>query len=242
MSVKAILITFLFCFVFGESKAQSDEFTYTEEFTYGINFNTNAGLIGGLAFKWAKQIKPNQYQSFGIEFVNVKHPKEYKFRKDVTGNMFIAFKSHYLFSFRPCYGREFVLFGKAPEEGVHINAVVAAGPSLGVRKPYYVLYDVNKDPNNPNPISLPYDTSMVDDHIYGIGAFADGFSELTFTAGVHAKSSLTFEFGQIKTSVIGVELGVLAEKFAKTQVLIPYVRNRSFFTSAFITLYYGRKK
>lgn len=240
MSVKAILIASLFCFVFQTSWAQSDEQAYSEEFTYGINFNTNAGLIGGFAFKWAKQVKPKQYRSFGFELVNVKHPKEYKFRNDVTGNMFIAFKSHYLFSFRPYYGREFVLFGKAPEEGVHINAIVAGGPSIGIRKPYYVLYvDVPTSPNS--AVSVPYDTSLNDNQIYGVGNFSDGFNELTFTAGVHAKSSLTFEFGQIKSSVIGVELGVLAEQFAKKQVIIPYVKNRSFFTSAFITLYYGKK-
>lgn len=219
--------------------AQTDEQGYEEEFTYGINFNTNAGLIGGFGFKWAKQVKPRQYRSFGFELVNVKHPKEYKFRNDITGNMFIAFKSHYLFSFRPYYGREFALFGKAPEEGVHINAILAAGPSFGFRKPYYVLYV--EDPNSPNPVSLPYDTTLNDDQIWGVGSFSDGFNELKLTMGIHAKSSLSFEFGQIKSSVIGVEIGVMAEQFTKKQVIIPYVKNRSLFTSAFITLYYGKK-
>lgn len=240
MSIKAILITTVLCFSIRCSRAQSDEQAYTEELTYGVNFNTNAGLIGGFAMKWAKLVKPKRYRCIGFEIVNVKHPKEYKFRNDVTGNSFIAFKSHYLFSFRPYYGREFVLFGKAPEEGVHINAILAAGPSIGIRKPYYVLY-VNV-PSNPNSaVSIPYDTSLNDNQIYGVGNFGDGFNKLSFTAGINVKASLTLEFGQIKSSVIGVEIGVLAEQFTKPQVIIPYVESKSLFTSGFITLYYGKK-
>jgi len=238
------IILFLFltftissCF---EARAQSDELSYSEEFTYGINFNTNAGLIGGFDFKWAKAKGPKQYHCFGFGFVNVKNPKEYRFPNDATGNTFLAYKTNYLFVLRPFYGREFILFRKAAEEGVHINAIFSAGPSIGMLKPYYVLYLEN--PANPNSaLSIPYTEDLNLNQIYGVGNLTDGLNEMKFSIGIHAKAAVAFEFGQIKNSVVGLETGIVAEQFAKEQKIMAFASNRSFYTSAFITLYYGRK-
>jgi hypothetical protein len=232
---------FLVCIsIGGNVNAQTDEQAYSEEFTYGVNFNTNAGLIGGLDFKWAKAIGERKYYCFGFGLVNVKHPKEYRFRNDATGNSFLAYKTNYLFVLRPFYGREFVLFRKAAEEGVHINAIFSGGPSLGMLKPYYLLYvESNTNPNS--IVSVPYTKDLNLNQIYGVGNLSDGLNEMKFSLGLHAKAALSFEFGQIKNSVVGMETGLIIEKFAKEQQIMAFAENRSLFTSAFITLYYGRK-
>ena len=235
-----IFSVLVFCFLGKPGFSQTDEQAYSEEFTYGINFNTNAGLIGGFNFKWAKANGPKQFHCFGFEIVNVKNPKEYRFRNDQTGNTFLAYKTNYLFSLRPFYGREFILFRKAAEEGVHINATLAGGPSIGMLKPYYVLYI--ESPSNANSvISLPYSKELNMGQIFGVGNFTDGFDGMKFTAGIHAKASISFEFGQIKNSVVGLETGFMLEKFAKVQEIMVYAPNKSFFASTFLTLYYGRK-
>lgn len=220
--------------------SQTDEQAYSEEFTYGINFNTNAGLIGGFELKWSKLIKERQYQCYGIGIYNVKHPKEYRFRNDASGNSFIAYKTNYLFPIRPFYGREFLLFRKASEEGVHINLILAGGPTLGILKPYHVLYIENN--LNPNSItSLPYTEDLNLNQIYGVGNLTDGLEQSKLNLGGHLRSSLTFEFGQIKSSVIGLEVGLLVEKFAQEQKIMAFAQNRSVYFSSFLTLYYGRK-
>ena len=235
--VFGFLLAFLKC---STVWAQADEQTYTEEFTYGINFNTNGGLIGGLNFKWAKAKGPKQFHCFGFEIVNVKNPKEYRFRNDQTGNTFLAYKTNYLFVFRPFYGREFTLFRKAAEEGVHINAIFAGGPSIGMLKPYYVLYVESM--SNPNSaVSRPYTQDLNINQIYGVGNLTDGLDEIKYTIGFHAKASITFEFGQIKNSVVGLETGFMVEQFSRTQQIMAYAQNRSLFTSTFLTIYYGRK-
>ena len=72
-----IIISYLFYF---ESRAQeSDYFEYQNEILWGINKNTNGGLIGGINLKFANKIEDNTYRIYGIEIVNVKHPKEYKY-------------------------------------------------------------------------------------------------------------------------------------------------------------------
>ena len=234
------LFIFLNFFIDIKVVAQNDELAYSEEFTYGVNFNTNGGLIGGLDFKWAKALGSRRYHCFGLGFVNVKNPKENRFRDDATGNTFLAYKTNYLFVLRPFYGREFILFRKASEEGVHINAIFSAGPSLGFLKPYYVLYLEN--PSNPNTAaSLPYTENLNINQIYGVGNLTDGLDQTKISLGIHAKAALSFEFGQIKNSVVGLETGLVAEKFSKEQKILAFAANRSFYTSAFITLYYGRK-
>jgi hypothetical protein len=233
------------CFIlwlvpFGAALGQSDEQSYTEEFNYGVNFNTNAGFLGGFFFKWAKANGPARYHNFGFEVVNVKHPKENRFRNDETGNSFLAYKTNYLFVLRPFYGQEFVLFRKAAEEGVHINGILSGGPSLGFLKPYYILYLIDR--NNPaSAVSVPYTEDLNLSNVYGYGNMTDGVDEMKISLGFHARASLSFEFGQVKNSVFGMEAGFLFEQFTRTQKIMAFADNRSFYYSAFFTLYYGRK-
>ncbi|HRH34196.1 MAG TPA: hypothetical protein PKY12_04020 [Catalimonadaceae bacterium] len=235
---RTALLLCIFCV--GKIYAQSDEQAYSEEFTYGINFNSNAGLIGGFNFKWAFAKGPKQYQSVGFEIVNVKHPKEYRFPNPASGNTFLAYKTNYLFVFRPFYAREFTLFRKAAEEGVHVNAILGGGPSIGMLKPYHILY-LESLSNPQAAYSIQYTKDLNMNQIYGIGSLTDGIENSKYSLGVHAKASVTFEFGQIKNSVIGLEAGVLVEKFTSEQKILEFAQNRSFFTSTFFTLYYGKK-
>lgn len=221
-------------------RAQSDELSYAEELSYGVNFNTNAGMIGGLNFKWAKAKGNRQFQSFGFELVNVKHPKEYRIASQETGNSFIGYKTHYLFSLRPFYGREFTILRKAAEEGVFVNLIVAGGPSLGCRKQYYVLYRDSPQQDSPYS-SIPYTEGANLGQINGVGSFSDGLNNMNYTLGIHGKLGISFEFGQIKSSIAGLEVGILAEKFTKPQAIIAYAPAKSFFTSAYIMLYFGKK-
>jgi hypothetical protein len=59
-----------------EAPAEEDEFFYERELTYGINLNTNGGLIGGVAGKYAIRIDNRWFHYIGLEIVNVKNPKE----------------------------------------------------------------------------------------------------------------------------------------------------------------------
>jgi hypothetical protein len=238
--LNTIICTILFLLVPYALMAQDDEFDYESEFTYGINFNTNAGIIGGLVFKYAKAAGKNQFQSFGLEIVNVKHPKEHRFDRQYAGNGFIVGKALYLIAVRPQYGREIILFRKAPEDGVQLNLVMAAGPSFGVTKPYHVLY--SDDNNFQTARSVAYDPSIHNiERIYGSGPITDGFDNLRINLGAHAKTGFSFEFGRFNNSVVGIEIGLLMEAYTRKIEILPMAPNRSVYPSAFFTLYYGNK-
>ena len=95
--------------------AQDDNvYEYNQEYIWGVSKNSNSGLIGGVAGKYSRQISEGKFQSFGLEIVNVKNPKELRRSSNTTGNSYLFGKTNYLFSVRPQYGREWVVFKKPP--------------------------------------------------------------------------------------------------------------------------------
>jgi hypothetical protein len=156
-----------------------------------------------------------------------------------NANTFIAGKQNYLFAVRPQYGREIVLFRKAPDEGVQINALAAIGPTLGLVKPYYILYgysttDVRSERYDPGRHQL--------NDIIGTGGMFEGFDELSIVPGINLKAGFSFELSGFRNSVTGFEVGFLLEKYTSRIILIPEAANRSFYTSGYLNLFFGSKR
>jgi len=215
-------------------------YDYTREFIWGISKNTNSGLIAGLAGKFSRLVGDDHFQSYGIEIVNVKHPKELRRVSRVSGNTFLLGKTNYLFSIRPQYGREWVLFKKAPQQGVQVNAILAGGPTLGIVMPYYIQYAFN----NNRVITVPYDPELYPEtsRIVGSGPFLRGIGDSKIKPGLNIKASLAFEFGTFKNDVTGFEAGFQLEAFTEEIELVAGAHNRQIFPSAFIMLFYGGRK
>lgn len=222
------------------AQAEEEDDIYDSELSYGINLNTNAGLIGGPMLKYTRKASNQMYHYFYLEIVNVKHPKEYRISDQVT--TLTPYKQNYLFAVRPQYGRELVLFRKAPEQGVQINAILAAGPSIGLVKPYYIQRARSR--NLADIELVPYSPSIPPGEIAGSGSFFDGFDQMQFKLGANIKAAISFELGTFRNSVTGFEVGVLAEAF--TQKIIIMDPNKappqSVFTSAYINIFFGSRR
>ncbi|MDQ3392931.1 MAG: hypothetical protein M3512_02265 [Bacteroidota bacterium] len=240
---KSIIITiFFFSFLtFTASAQETEDYEYTSEFIWGVTKHTNSGLIGGLILKYSKALTPNKFQTFGFEIVNVKHPKEQRSYSTKTGNIFTFGKSNHLYSVRAQYGREFLLFKKAPQQGIQINANISGGPTLGVVAPYFV----EVGPSNIPPYTQQYDPFNSEhsiENILGTGQFFQGIGKSKLNLGANIKSSLIFEFGTFKNNVTGFEAGFMVEGFPKEIVLVPLAENKAIYTSAFVTLFYGTRR
>lgn len=235
------LFLFLFSGIFlalpGRLRAQPEEETvFRHEFLYGVNFNSNSGLIGGLGLKWVEDLGGRHGRMAGLELVNVKHPKEYRTR---TGSStYIQYKTHYLFALRPYYGRRWVIFDRAPEDGVRISLLGGAGPTIGILKPYYVLY---REGGNRDVVSVPYTEDLVLNNIDGVGPFYDGFDRIRYRPGVHGRLALSFDFGFLNTAVSGLETGVTFEQFFRKAQIMAVAPNFSSFNAVYFTLWFGRR-
>ena len=221
------------------AQEQEETYEYSQEYIWGISKNTNSGLIAGLAGKYNRKISDGQFQSFGLEIVNVKNPKELRRVSRASGNTFILNKTNYLFSVRPQYGREWVVFRKAPQQGVQVNFVLAGGPTLGLLMPYYV-----QEGQSPNVSIKPAREVDQVTRVQGSGPFLRGFreGEVDVKIGANIKAALSFEFGTFKNDVTGFEAGFQLEGFSEAIEIAQVAGTQQFFPSAFIMLFYGSRR
>jgi hypothetical protein len=218
---------------------------YNSLTSIGVTTNTNSGILGGVVLRKSKSLPgtlfgKQQFQYLALEVVNVKHPKELSSQNFVTGSRFTYGKQNYLFVLRPEYGRELMFFNRHADEGISISGIVAAGPSIGLEKPYIIQFQ-----SRPGVIvSEPYDPikHAQTELIIGSGSFFQGFDKVKIVPGLHVKAALTFELSAFRENMTGLEIGFLAEAFSRKIIIMPAAENRSFFTSGYVTLYFGNKK
>lgn len=224
--------------VYGQ-REDTGNYDYDQEMVFGLNKNTNGGLIGGLFFKVGTRLDDSQFSFFSLELSNVKNPKEVRYNT-VLGNSYVFGKSNYLYSIRPQYGREVILFKKAPNQGVQVSALAGVGPTLGLIAPYYIEYALNRletvrEQYNPEVHQSRF-------NILGTGRLFEGIGQSELAIGANFKAALNFEFGVFRSNVTGVELGYQLEGFTKEIPLILTTENRQIFQSAYFTFYYGFRK
>lgn len=174
---------------------------YSSEFIYGVNKNTNGGLIGGLIFRYNRLKSDKLIESFGLELSNVKHPKEVRYTTFI-GNAYIWGKQNYLYSIRPHYGAEYLLFRKAQRQGVQVSVLGAAGPTLGLVSPYYIEYATGPT----SSVRVPFDPEIHanQNNILGNGGLLRGLGETQLKIGAHAKAGVNFEFGTFRSNITGI--------------------------------------
>jgi hypothetical protein len=243
MKVKRIILVLLFApaLLFAQNSELDD---YQSEFVWGINKNTAGGLIGGFAFRKSRKISEGMFQSLGLEVVNLKHNQETQLRSG-TGSTYIYGKTNYLYALRFQYGRELILFRKAPQQGVEIKAVAAIGPTLGLHAPYYVeispdlgasLNNTKREQYNPN------DPDHNIGNILGTGYLFQGIYESNLKLGANLKAGLSFELGTIKSNVTGFEVGTLIDAYTEEIKLLAGADNKSVYPTAYITIFYGTRR
>lgn len=213
-----------------------DGYEYQTEFIWGANKNTSGGLIGGFIFKKSFKMTDHMLQTFGLEIMNVRHPQEVRYTSQY-GNYFTFGKKNNLYSFRLQYGRDFILFKKAPQQGVEIKAVFAAGPSIGIEAPYYVEYQRGEI-----TVREQYNEDMAKEYILGPGRLFQGLGESSLVLGGNLKAALNFELGIFKSQVTGFEAGVLVDAYTRKIDMMVLARNYSAYPTFFISVFFGNRK
>lgn len=233
----------------------SDEQSYRRETVFGINFNTQGGLIGGANVRVARVLDERWLRFWSLEGVSFKNPKEENATNAYTGGSFKRYKANYAFALRPSIGVQRVLFRKAADAGVQVNGLLSVGPSLALLMPYYISYDYTAARNNtfgPNDVIVDEAYDPVKhantDYIYDRAPLFSGVSQTKVVPGVHLRGGLSFEYGRYRDAVAGAEVGFLVEAYTKRLLMLnppapadPSSLNRQFFPSVYLTLYIGHR-
>lgn len=241
--MRLLLITALFlCSLFGFAQQQQEEgaIDYKSENTFGVNFNTNGGLIGGLFYRHAQYRRGSRFNSITIEAVNVRDPKEIRYASAVTGSVFVGGKSNVFLAFRGLYGKNFQLFAKAKEDGVQMELMVAGGPSIGILKPYIIGYEYT-------PNDIRYEQYDPDKHpdfnrITGYNGFFDGLGQSKIRPGLCGRIGGLFFFGHETSNFTLLEAGFSAEIYAKEVEIMAFSPNVTFFSSVYINIGFGFRR
>ncbi len=239
MKIIVLYIALLTPFIINAQLFTEDEYEYRSEWIWGINKNTNGGLIGGLTARFSRSRGDDLFETYGLELSNVKHPSEVRLSGE-TGARFIYGKSHYLYAIRLQYGREKLLFKKSNQQGVQISAMAGIGPTLGLEAPYYLAVGNGKYEqfgSIPGGGGFPPPENFV-----GPGKLFQGLGESKLVLGLNMKSSFLFEFGTYRSNVAGVETGVMIEGFTRKIEIVPSQPNKSIYTSFFFTFFWGSRK
>lgn len=231
-----LIICFIFS-IFGISIAQEGGYNYIKETRWGINKNTSSGLIGGFIIKHSIAKDDRMYHTFGVELMNIVHHNEYGLRSRETGSFFKLGKQNYFYALRTQYGRDLVLFKKAPQQGTQIIAMLAGGPSFGFQSPYYL---------NVNGVNVKYSPTENShreiNKIAGPGKIFQGIGKSKIVLGANIKLGLSFEFGVFKNNVIGFEAGFLVDAYTQEIIIMDRATNRAVFPTSFITIFWGSRK
>ena len=237
------------------SDAPSDEQSYQKEFVFGINFNTQGGLLGGASIRSSRVMDGRLLRFWSLEGVMLKNAKEDR-KSSLIGGTYIDRKTNYAFVLRPSVGIQRILFRKAADAGVQVNGLLSVGPSLGLLMPYYISYDRTAARTNVINLSTdeivneqynPYKhtiTGAILDH----GPLFSGIGQTQVVPGFHLRGGLSFEYGRYRDAVTGLEVGFLVEGFTKRLLILSPstlsdtdALNRKFFPSVYLTLYFGHR-
>ena len=237
--------------------APSDEQSYNKEFVFGINFNTQGGLLGGASIRSARVLDDRNLRFWMLEGVMLKNAKEQRVTNRYVGGSYIASKTNYGFVLRSSFGLQRVLFRKAADAGVQVNVLASAGPSLGLLMPYYITYDrtfaagqQQYNLSTDEIVNEQYDPTKhnVALAILDHGPLFSGIGQTQVVPGAHLRGALSFEYGRYRDAVAGMEVGFLVEGFTKRMVILspdPNLTtdqlNRQFFPSVYLTLYFGHR-
>ena len=236
----------------------SDEQSYQRETVFGINFNTQGGLIGGANVRVSRVLDERWLRFWSLEGVSFKSPKEESISTGFGGS-YKRYKANYAFALRPSIGVQRILFRKAADAGVQVNGLLSAGPSLALLMPYFISYDqtwarngASQPSSNDVIVDEAYDPvrHANDKYIVDRAPLFSGIGQTSVVPGAHLRAGLSFEYGRYRDAVAGAEVGFLLEAYTKRLLILnPPVSpgidanslNNQVFPSVYLTLYIGHR-
>jgi hypothetical protein len=224
---------------------EQTRFVYKKEWAGGFSIS-NRGLGGNLRYS----IVPGNFikTMFELEVAKIRHPKEVKIVNPFYSNSksYVYGKENSFFAVRTGIGSQFLIFDKAPKEGVEVSFVAMGGASWGVLKPIYLeIIQDNINPFDPIIVSERFDKNRHNpSNILGYSGFNKGLSELGLIPGLYLKSGLSFDWSVRDDKVLSLEAGTVVDYYAKPVPIMAEfdnIKNQRLFLSLYVTVLFGKK-
>lgn len=231
---------------------------YNREFSVNFKLHTQGYSLGVDIGKLKTYYRT---QFYSIEIGEIKHPKEFRqsfeFRSPATNRVSRAFifgKQNSFIPLRVGFGETRYLSEKAKRKGLAIGMSYAAGPSLGLLKPYYLDLLRYSDVGTGEPYirSERYSDENAEyfldiNNIYGSSGFARGLNQIQILPGAHAKFAVHFDWGAFDEFVKALDAGIMLDLYFKKvpimadSPLVLNAENKPFFVNLYLNLQLGKR-
>jgi hypothetical protein len=250
---KVIFLSFFLSCILNLANAQntlvpqeSVRLIYEKEWSGGISLSSRGWGIGVRHSRITSDFRKLMFEA---EFVKIKHPKEVKVGNPYYDNAksYVYGKKNMFNSLRLGIGTQFLIFDRAPANGVEIRLTTMIGVSQGILKPVYL--DIIKESNNQNAVEVVSEKYNEYEHfpdynIYGYSGFSSGLGELSFLTGGYFKTGLSFDWASKDNKILALETGTVIDVFPKRVPImanLPGVVNKWEFISFYASLSWGKK-
>lgn len=215
---------------------------YSRQSIFGLQLRTNGY---GIFYERGKMKSQRNTMIYGLEFNEIKHPKEDKLPNGTGGfsfgNPFVYGKINNFYQLQLGFGMQRILGQKGNKNGVAVSAVYKGGLSLGLVRPYYIDVDVNGE-SQLIKYSPETDSLFKFGFINGGGGLGKGWNEIKMKPGVFAKTALRFDFGRFNEVVQGVEVGVSAEFYSSKIPIMLLQKDKQFYYQGHIAIMFGHRR
>jgi hypothetical protein len=181
---------------------------------------------------------------FQLDIAERKHPKELK---ETNGNSgpFVYGKINFFYPVKLGVQYQQLLGNKGNKNGLCITANVGGGISLGLQRPYKLLYDSSGVQYYEGLVEKKDTTKFLQGSIYktsGGPSFGTGFKNMSIIPGAYVKAALRFDYGKYNEQVSAIEVGITAEFYAKKIPQMIFNKENNFFFSAYFAIMVGKRK
>ncbi len=213
--------------------------SYRKSFVFGAKL-INDGY--GVFFELGRASSVKKSLLYQLEISERKHIKEDKQSNPYINSIpFIYGKENFFYPAKLGVQQQILLGNKSNKNGVSVTANYGGGISMALLRPYYLQVQKGND-----LIYVKYnspDSSLfLNGPIYGGPTFGKGWSDLTVTPGLYAKTALRFDYGAYNEIVSAIEVGITGEYYTKEIPILLQNPQRKFFFSAYFSVLFGKRK
>jgi hypothetical protein len=225
-------------------------FLYERETAVNFKLTTNRGIAPGIEFGRLRTYYRTTF--FQASIGDIRHSKEQRIPANPSVSRsfrpYIFGKQNNLIAARAAWGIKRYYSEKARTKGVALGISYAAGPTLGILKPYYLALRYEGSGTSSRVVHEKYsetnkDVFLDNTKILGASPFTRGLGEVTVTPGGNAMVALHMDWGAFDEFLKALEIGVMADVFIrKTPVLVSDDQNYRTFVNFFVNLQFGKRR
>lgn len=212
---------------------------YRKSFLFGLKL-INDGY--GAFFELGRASSVKKATLYQLEISERKAAKEDKQSNPYVNSIPLIYgKENYFYPVKLGVQHQRLLGNKSNKNGVSVTGNYGGGVAVAFLRPYYV--EVQNGNNIEYVKYTPADSSLfLNGPFYSGPTFGKGWSDMTVTPGLYAKTAVRFDYGRYNEIISAIEVGVSGEYYSKKVPIMVLNPARSFFFSGYVSILFGRRK